>query len=199
VKESLVHETAKAYRRLLLAGSYPGRRFNLDMEALEFDFTMPFSRGLMLLIYTLIDAEVSFKVVGKSAQEATRLISRLTYGRPSDLSSADFIIVLEDATEAEKGEAILKSKVGTLIDPHRSATLVMAVGTFGEKNDLVLKGPGIREKSVISLGGLEALMTLREEKNREYPMGIDMVFVDHAGLALPRTTQIERRSSSWPM
>jgi alpha-D-ribose 1-methylphosphonate 5-triphosphate synthase subunit PhnH len=199
--QSSVHATARAYRKLLLASNYPGRRYDLAVDALEYAFDLPFCKGMMLLVQTLIDGEVGFKVVGRGAQEAARLISRLTYGRPADLETADFIIILEEATAEEKEEALKKSKVGTLVDPHDSATFLIAVKHFGHGNDLVLRGPGIKDNALVSLEGQEDLMGLREGINREYPLGIDMVFVDAAGeiLALPRTTQIKRRSSSWPM
>jgi len=150
---------------------------------------------------TLLDNEVSFSVcndrnVGSGASAGASVgaceprafadtVTSLTLAEEVATSKADFIFI---GNEVALAAAIEQAKSGTLADPHKSATLVIAnKGEFNQS--LSLEGPGIRGQASISATStmLDALR-LRDEQSYEYPEGIDFLFVtaDSNIIALPR-------------
>jgi alpha-D-ribose 1-methylphosphonate 5-triphosphate synthase subunit PhnH len=143
----------------------------------------------------LLDAEVTFHILGGETQNISRYINQLTYSKVVPLEEADFIYVLEGADSEEIEGAIIRCKIGDLVNPHLSATLIIEVEKISNHRDLVLSGPGIKGEKYISISGETDWVKLRAEKNIEYPLGIEMYFVDknYNLLALPRTTKITKK------
>ena len=189
---NIVHDIQSVYRKLVDSMSRPGFISDLAPEAAKLDNTSDFSKSFMLLAFTLLDPEVSFRVCSQASSDMTEKISQLTYAKQVETEEADYVFVEKSAQEGTVNEAIQKAKAGTLKDPHLSATIIVEVDELSNASQFVLKGPGIQTSKMVAVSGNEGWVKARQEKNREYPLGIDLIFIDQHQqlLALPRTTQI---------
>lgn len=199
----VVHDIQTVYRKLVTATSRPGTLVALDREARTLDVQMECLSSTILLARTVLDPEVSFKVISKAEEAVSRMINQLTYSKPVDLPEADFIFILHDASEEQMKEALNKAKVGNLLNPHESAMIILEVPDVTKGDSMILSGPGIQDESFLSLPNVSAWLAARNEKNMEFPLGIDMYFVDQQDrlIALPRTTQIRENGGEilWDM
>ncbi|MCK1991933.1 phosphonate C-P lyase system protein PhnH [Peribacillus muralis] len=189
----VVHDIQTVYRKLVTATSRPGNSVVLEREAKTLDIQMECLSSTILLARTVLDPEVTFKVISKAEEAVSRMINQLTYSKPVDLPEADFIFILQDASDEQMKEALNMAKVGNLLNPHESAMIILEVPDVTKGVSMILSGPGIQEESFISLPNVSAWLGARNEKNKEFPLGIDMYFVDQQDrlIALPRTTQIK--------
>ncbi|ASS95803.1 phosphonate C-P lyase system protein PhnH [Peribacillus simplex] len=199
----VVHDIQTVYRKLVTATSRPGTLVVLEREAKTLDVQMECLSSTILLARTVLDPEVTFKVISKAGETVSRMINQLTYSKPVDLPEADFIFILHDASEEQMKEALTKAKVGNLLNPHESAMIILEVPDVTKGDSMILSGPGIQQESFISLPNVSAWLGARNEKNIEFPLGIDMYFVDRQDrlIALPRTTQIKENGGEiiWDM
>ena len=189
-----IHDVQKAYRKLIDSLAKPGTINTLKEASEKLDFPLNCNKATLVLMLVLLDTEVTFHVIGRERDSITKYLSQITYARTASLEIADFIIVLEDVSADRIAAVIQKSKPGDLINPHLSATLIIEVAQITAIGELILKGPGIEEEQYISVSGAEYWVAQRAEKNAEYPLGIEMYFVDQEQnlLTIPRTTKVTR-------
>jgi len=191
-------ETQRAFRALLQAMSHPGRTYPLFSES-DRNSGQTGETGVMLVFRTLLDHEVCFSVLGAETESLEKAVSRLTGSRSAAAADADFVIV----PDGKSGGAILRARRGTLEYPDSGATAIYAVksleggdGSFVSAAAAVLKGPGIRGEIAVAIVGTspEELADIKEMTSN-FPLGIDCVFVDEAGMVMciPRSTRIEAR------
>lgn len=189
-----IHDIQTVYRKVVNATSRPGQLADLAEEValLEEDGKNDCPASFLLLALTLFDQEVTFTVMSQKAESISRIINQFTYAKPVAVTEADYILILQDAEEGALQKAIEQAKSGTLRNPHTSATLLVEVEEVTNNQTWQLKGPGIRTTTFIDVKTNEQWFELRKTKNREYPLGIDFIFIDqqHQLLSLPRTTQI---------
>ncbi|MFI8496291.1 phosphonate C-P lyase system protein PhnH [Peribacillus butanolivorans] len=199
----VVHDIQTVYRKLVAATSRPGTFVVLEREAKMLDVQMKCLSSTILLALTVLDPEVTFKIISKEEGIVSRMINQLTYSKAVDLSEADFIFILQDASQEQRKDAMNKAKVGNLLNPHESAMIILEVSDVTKGDSMILSGPGIHQESFICLPNVSAWMSVRNEKNIEFPLGIDMYFVDEQDrlIALPRTTQIKENGGEikWDM
>lgn len=192
----------RAYRKLVRALSYPGLLVDLAPEASTVQIAEAAEAMIVVLARVLLDAEVRFALL-PSQPELADLLAGLTYSRATTPGEADFLIARGPAALAE---ALAAARIGTLVDPHHGATILaeaaaVADSSFAAAGDTrrayELAGPGIDGTRRLELALDSEWPALREEKNREFPMGVDVVFFDAAGglVGLPRTTRV--REVSW--
>lgn len=185
-----VHDLQRVFRKLLAATASPGAVVELADEAKLLDLELPLNKGIVLVALVLLDAEASFCLsTPDSAGTRAQAISQMTYSRQAPRGEADFLFALgaEGAVQA-----IADAKAGTLVDPHLGATIVVEVESLREGGPLELSGPGIEASSRLEVGLDPSWIAARASKNLEFPLGVDLIFVDrHFRLAaLPRTTRI---------
>jgi alpha-D-ribose 1-methylphosphonate 5-triphosphate synthase subunit PhnH len=185
-----VHDIQRAFRELMKSWAYPGEIVDLSAITEAIDIDIPINRTAMLLALVLIDAEVGFCVDSSDPSGDAAAISRLTYGKRREIGDADFVFVL--GKDRNAGGPIAGARIGTLVDPQLGSTLVVEVGELAESGPLVLSGPGIRGERRMSVGLDPSWIAARAGRNREFPLGVDLVFVDGLGrlASLPRTTQV---------
>ncbi len=188
----IVHDLQAVYRKMVDSTSRPGLISNLQREAelLEADI-QPDCTALLIVALTLLDQEVSFKVVSKNEETVSTIINQFTYAKPTDIEEADYIFVLKDAMTSLK-EVLAKAKPGTLKNPQHSATIFIEAEKVSSGGPLQLTGPGIESTVSVEIVTQGDWIESRQEKNKEYPLGVDLMFIDgaHRLLSLPRTTQI---------
>ena len=190
----LVHDIQSVYRKVLNSMARPGVIETLE-EQKKIDIEVSCNKGTFLVMLMLLDGEVSFNIVSEKSEEMTSLISQMTYSKQKNLEEADYIFVLEDASEKSLAEVYKLAKIGTLIDPNKSATIIAEVNSINNNDDLELSGPGIKDKKSLSISGNNKWIKERELKNKEYPLGVHAIYIDkeYKVVSLPRTTKIKRK------
>ena len=190
----LVHDIQSVYRKVLNSMARPGVIEILE-EQKKIDIEVSCNKGTFLVMLMLLDGEVSFNIVSEKSEEITSLISQMTYSKQKNLEEADYIFVLEDASERNLAEVYKLAKIGTLVVPHKSATIIAEVDYINNDDDLELSGPGIKDKKSLSISGNNKWIKERELKNKEYPLGVDAIYIDkeYKVVSLPRTTKIKRK------
>jgi len=190
----IVHNIQTAYRSVLESLSRPGVVSSLEQQAKQLDIESGCYPGTLLLALMLLDTEVTFAVVaGEERQEQViRLINQLTYAKAVAVEQAQYVFMLSDATAQQLEEAMEETRIGELINPHESATVIVEAEAVSEESGLLLRGPGIETENVARVERSGDWVRVREQKNAEFPLGIDLIFVDaqHRLLGLPRTTQV---------
>lgn len=183
-----VLDTTRAYRQLVDAISFPGSVQELAPIAKKYALKAAPYPATLLLCRMLLDAEVKFSVVGVESKADEALLSKLTYGIVCDLPEADFIVA-KDSDWTALGIA----KIGTLVDPHRSATVLAQVDSLTAGTPYRLRGPGIETEQIIRIQSDADWLTLFHDRNREFPLGVDFYFLDREDrlLVIPRAVSVE--------
>lgn len=192
----IVHDIQTAYRSVLDSLSRPGLVSHLADQANHLDIDCDCYPTTLILAMMLLDTEVTFAVVGvrEQQEQVKRLINQLTFAKEVDIDQANYVFVLKSAEPQQLEAAIEMAKAGELINPHESATIIVEAQLVSNERGMLLKGPGIQTQSMARVERSGEWVRARAQKNAEFPLGIDLLFVDeeHRLLGLPRTTQIEQ-------
>ncbi len=185
------------YRELLDAMARPGKINLLPAVPLQLPGKLP--PGSAYIAHTLLDGNVSFGLIGFEP-DAGKYLRSQTGAKEVEPEKADFLFAPGDMATL----AFRVAKLGTLLDPESSATLICSLdGLWQEpraeslKLKLRLRGPGIESETVIFVKGVaRELFADRVKRNAEYPLGVDLVFTsesegtDSRIVCLPRTTSV---------
>ena len=196
----MVHDIQKVYRKVLNAMSRPGVIEDIKKQNEKVDIKIECYKSTFLLMLMLLDGEVSFALPGNKDNKIINIINQMTYSKEKKIGEADYLFVTE---KGDINKAIKNGKIGNLIDPNKSSTIIVEVQYINDQKKLELSGPGIKESIYANIEGYEKWLKIRNEKNKEYPLGIDMIFLDKKGkvICLPRTTKIKdiREEKKWDM
>ncbi|MFE5318871.1 phosphonate C-P lyase system protein PhnH [Paenibacillus sp. NPDC056579] len=194
MKLDMVHDIQTVYRKVIDSMSRPGTITELSEEAGKLEREGSMMPSTLVLAKMVLDTEVTFKVISEREAEAVHMLGQTTYAKEADVSDADYIFVLRDAAPGELQRALEKAKIGELGDPHFSATFIIEAASLTGGEKLRLTGPGIQSHAQAEPQTGDNWIDMRAERNAEFPLGLDLIFVDadHRLLALPRTTQIAR-------
>lgn len=186
-----VFDTQKLFRNLLESMSYVGTVKNVYHICSGCNYDLDLFRVTQALAIMYLDADTSFHVVGNKDIEDK--IAMITYCRKHSCESASTIFIPHNK-QNELIETIKNAKEGSLINPHEGATIIVECNSCTSGKVYRAKGPGIENEATFKLNVDCDWLEARKEKNIEFPLGIDLIFVDGNSnlLALPRTTQIER-------
>lgn len=188
------HDIQAIYRKVLDAMSRPGKVNVLAPEVEKLTLKVDVLPATLGLILMLLDSEVSFHVVSVRSDVISQLISQLTYAKEENIEQADYVFVLKDAPDHTLAETFRNVKIGNLIDPQKSATLIIEVKAVAHESSktFTMQGPGIKDVSALTIAVDDAWVEARKEVNGEFPFGVDAMFVDEQAriVCLPRTTQI---------
>lgn len=184
--DNKVIDSQRIFRKILDGLSRPGKIVALDTA---FDYRTNLLNETMAVLLTLLDSEVTFHLVGNDAH-ATAEIEIRTLARTAPIAEADYIIVPSLFNAAEAFE---KAKIGTLLDPNQSATIIIETQQLSNDTAYTLTGPGIKDSRTVTIPSANQWLAARNEAVNEFPLGVDCFFIDQAGscLGLPRTTKIE--------
>jgi alpha-D-ribose 1-methylphosphonate 5-triphosphate synthase subunit PhnH len=188
-----IHDSQRHFRTLLDSMSRPGKLNRFAPVGL----TPPASLG-KTAAYTglaLLNADVSYHadLLGADAADYLRVN---THSHPAAPAAADFLFFAGDDVRA--ADLIRDAKVGQPAYPETGATVVVMVSRLGKSShvgglQLELTGPGIESREIVFVEGLRPeILAMLAEKNREFPLGVDAIFVsaDETLLCLPRTTRV---------
>ncbi|WP_213421452.1 phosphonate C-P lyase system protein PhnH [Bhargavaea massiliensis] len=197
-----VHDIQKVYRELLQCMARPGKIADIRESAAKADFVRECHPATFLVIQTVLDAEVTFHVLGDRTDAIRRKISDYTFAVHTSVEEADYIIAPKCTSEPELLDAMRACKAGTLENPHQSATWLIESEELEGTAELKLSGPGIKDEADVPIALSEALVSTRNMKTQEFPTGIDLIFTDGDGRisCIPRTTAISaKEESAWVM
>lgn len=187
-----IHDLQQVYRKLLHSMSRPGTITSIQTQAEEMDYGFSCNPATILSAMALLDAEVTFHVLSQKKQELIEKISEYTSARFAPADEADFIIVLKEDEEQAILQTMAECKIGSLIDPHQSATWIIESPFLTNEGKFRMTGPGIQTEARLRTDMPAAFWQERNKRIKEYPMGIDLVFADDAGqlACMPRTTSV---------
>ncbi|MCZ8534740.1 phosphonate C-P lyase system protein PhnH [Psychrobacillus psychrodurans] len=187
-----VHDLQQVYRLILHSMSRPGTISSLTDIAERVDMNLPCYDATILSAMTFFDAETTFHILSEDQQELIEKISEYTSAKYAPINEADFVIVLREDTETAIQTAINKCKNGTLIDPQLSSTWIIESTLLSNEGELTLRGPGIQHTAQLHTSFDHSMWHARNEKTKEYPLGIDLIFTDENAqvVCIPRTTSI---------
>lgn len=145
-----------------------------------------FNSTLLAVANVVLYNEVSFFYNG---DEDMSLIEAITNPKVSTNKEADYIF-----SDEINGTLVKEAKKGDYLNPDFSATLIFKCDNFNTTN-VKIKGPGIDGKKIINLPCSKKFVEVLMDKNSDYPLGIEVYFINSAGdiLALSRTTKVEVR------
>ena len=178
-----VHDPQAVHRSLVRAFSYPG----IPVSVKDPSSRVPGSSlppALAVVALTLLDAETSY--FGEGAE----VLGELTGAGSVPLGEAQFVF----ATAWDEGlwsQSLSAAGRGTLADPHRGATVVAFASAQEPGRVWSATGPGIEKPLRVFLPGTGAWVAVRAQACREFPLGVDLLWVqESAVVALPRTTKL---------
>jgi len=144
--------------------------------------------ALTQIAAALLDLEVS----AYTADETLQPCLRETGAALKPAREAQYLFF--SSLDADALGAVGSAQVGSPLNPHQAATLVVSVRlNAGEGQLWSLTGPGIPGEAAIQVGApaalLDAFLTLRERQN--FPLGWDVFLIDGLQVVgLPRSTRI---------
>jgi len=175
-----VFDSQKVFRLVLEAVSNPTRVVNIKEISEKLFGEFP---EILTIAMTLLDNEVSFNTCENRLLSDE--ITSLTLSERKKLHEADFIFV-NDSSKIKN--VIENAKIGTLADPHKSATIIIR-NEEAPEHAAIFSGPGIKNQAEIKITqAVKDAIFFRDSQNYEYPQGIDLIFISSAGdlFAIPR-------------
>jgi len=136
-----------------------------------------------------LDSGVSFFMCGDEKLAAD--VRAETYAKPAVLEEADFVVV-----KNERGVDFLeKVSAGSLVNPHKGATVIIVVPQLAGDVNIMAEGPGINGKTSLFVHAriaecLEKVAGLQIE----YPKGFELIFLTRQGdiCSVPRHINVYR-------
>jgi len=195
-----VFDGQKHYRTLLQCTARPGTIGQLDDVLL--DVPSQLNRATALIALALFSGDSAYYL---SENEATvaNFIQREAASKPVSAEHADFLIL----TDVNQIEGLQKASTGSLSYPDLGATVVLQVkaispAPLANSLRLTLTGPGIESETVVFvLGASEVFFATLQDRNAEFPLGVDVFLTCDslsAGpcvMALARTTRVQCEQS----
>ncbi len=187
-----------AFRVLLDAIARPGSIGRLPNNVLSDRLPSigggPVSRPILAVMLSLLDQQTGFCIAAGGAwpaadDELMHWIALRSGARATPAAVADYVL-LHDISSLP---LLADLKRGSLSYPEQSASAFCLVEGFDGPPIWELRGPGIADRTAVSVRGMTAAgHAAIIDRRGEYPLGIDLYFIDPVGncLALPRSTTI---------
>jgi alpha-D-ribose 1-methylphosphonate 5-triphosphate synthase subunit PhnH len=182
-----VHDAQRCFRRVLDAMAHPGRIVDVA-GALAAAPPAPLGEAAAAVLLMLCDVETPVFLPQEARPAAAYL--RFHCGAPLVAAPDEAQFALADAAAGPPLDAFA---LGSDEYPDRSTTLVLQVAALSGEAGVVLRGPGIRDRARLAVGGLgAAFWPQRSALQALFPRGLDIVFACGSRLAaLPRSTLVE--------
>jgi alpha-D-ribose 1-methylphosphonate 5-triphosphate synthase subunit PhnH len=178
----------RAFKAVMNALARPGTIQRLPSEARP---PAPLPQGLAEVALTLCDHDTTVWLDAALVAE-NAVVDWLRFHTGTNLleapDAADFAFVI--GALPPLGSFAL----GSDEYPDQSTTIVLALPSLTAGPALTLRGPGIKDTTIISPAGLPGDFLRQWGENREqFPRGVDLLLVGPEGLiGLPRTTRISQ-------
>lgn len=184
-----VFEAQEHFRLIMDAMAKPGSIKTLDSEIIVYE---GFSKASALIGFALLDSNTGFYQNYEENLDQYLILN--TSSSPKSPENADFLFLKEPNIEFQ---AIEEAAIGEPEYPEKGAFLIIEVSkisdeAFSKSLELILKGPGVKGSKSIHVGGLsKKVLEAIQEKNMEYPLGVDTILTDPSGtlVCIPRSNQ----------
>lgn len=189
-----VHDIQTLYRKTVDSMSRPGTIADCSLECQVMDGKPECFSLSLAFAQMLLDTEVTFHVVSKKGEQLSKWFHQLTYAASTGMEDADYIFVTKEVKKEFFHDVIRRAKVGDLHEPEKSALVIVEVDSVTSGEKMTLSGPGIRTEHHVETSLEIDWIPIREQKNQQYPLGIDFIFVDEKDrmFCVPRTTNIRQ-------
>lgn len=202
------HLAQHAFRQVMNAFARPGTVGSIEGYArLGSAPVLPscFETALRLFV----DQAVTFCVVGADARAQAEWVTLQTHAHAAHAAEADFLLVPDAADAEARREALVAAKAGTLVEPERGATVIVACSAVSAVDvpglaRVEVKGPGVDGQTAFYVDRTDWARA-RAARGDEYPCGIEILLVDEDGnvAAIPRSTRVslaeEEGGAPWDM
>ncbi len=171
--------TQENFRVLLDSMAHPGRILKLPDD-------------FPAVLYTLLDHEVTFTVIGPGAnEEFIHRIYQMTKSTYVGIDEADYVVVKGGSS----GGMLAHIRRGELEFPDRGAAVFYEIDELGGKMGgiIELRGPGVKDSIELNVYGIDnSDLSIINQINSEYPLGIDIIFIDRSMniASIPRSSRI---------
>lgn len=186
-----VHDTQEVFRMTLDCMAKPG-----VIQEMVYVSEQPVhcSPALFLQAITLLDGEVTFHIIGQNSSFIENYFSSITFSKVAPIEEANYLFILKDVDAETIQMVIQKANIGTLENPHQSATILLEVTRLSNDQQLKLTGPGIQEMNFVQITESDQWILQRAKRNQAYPLGLDFILIDEDArlMCIPRTTRIEK-------
>jgi len=185
-------DTQRIFRHIMNSFSHPFRIYNI-FDGAEIGPPDGDSAAIIGLCGVFLDNTVSLYVHGAPGLAAE--IGEATYVKAAAIEDADYII-MDDARGFDQLE---KVNAGSLVNPHKGATLIVITPTLGGTEKFMAEGPGIKGRAPFSADPAIAELLYRADAlNIEYPKGFEIIFLTLQGdiCAVPRHIKIHREGAA---
>lgn len=184
-----VFEAQEHFRLIMDAMAKPGSIKTLDSEITVYE---GFSKASALIGFALLDSNTSF--YQNYDENLDQYLILNTSSSPKSPENADFLFLKESNIDLESIEG---AAIGEPEYPEKGAFLIIEVSkisdeAFSKSLELILKGPGVKGSKSIHVGGLsKKVLEAIQEKNMEYPLGVDTILTGPSGtlVCIPRSNQ----------
>jgi len=182
-----VFTAQRVFREVMDAFSHPLRTYKIEIDAVKNTLINGRDTIIKMLAFVFFDNTVSFYIHDNDALSDE--ISELTLAERSDIESADYVVI----KNPETFDFVDKIRTGTLVDPHKGATVIIIVPEIGGKTLIHGEGPGIKNKRALLINEHAADFLFKTASlNIEYPRGFEIIFATGRGeiAAVPRRVKI---------
>lgn len=190
-KYDQVHDAQKHFRLLTDAFSRPGKIVQLN----DTDIKSPANLNVAsaLVGFSLLNNDVSF-FSAKNQEEINQffLVNCACY--PSTPEKAEFIFINGDTPvsyieAASEGEPEYPETGANII----ADVVKICASNFEGAIAIEISGPGVKGKNRVYIKGISInILECLQEKNSEFPLGVDTIITDTQGnlVALPRSAKL---------
>jgi len=184
---SEVFDSQKVFRHLLNAMANPGIIMDIDVD-LFCPGNLHHASGAISL--ALLDFETPLWSDLENESKEIQWIKFHT-GAPYTYTKKTALFAL--CTDFKNLEEPQTFNQGNDESPHHSSTLIIETKKIDRKKKIRLTGPGIKTEIFIELKGIkDSFLTQRSLLHKNYPLGVDMIFVwGSSFVAIPRTSKLE--------
>ena len=178
------------FREVMNAFAHPLKIYRINRGAAGSSESAPIrgeSAPILELCRVFLDNAVSFYV--DNDEELAAAIREQTYAATAGLEDAGFVILKDPENFGAWGSI----RQGSLVDPHKGATVIVGVPQIAGGTSITAEGPGIDGKATFLMDHVVAgCARIAAGLDREYPKGFELIFVSYEGdiCALPRHVRI---------
>lgn len=184
---SEVFDSQMVFRQVLNAMANPGTIMDIGIDLCTPGIIHPASGAILL---SLLDFETPlWSDLGNNSKDIQWI--NFHTGTPyTYIKDKSLFALCSDCDNLEDPEFFNQ---GTIESPHQSTTLIIQTKGIDNRESIRLTGPGIKTQAFLRLQGVkEIFLNQRAEIFKNYPLGIDMIFVcDSTFAAIPRTSRLE--------